>query len=143
MKLDVTFVLARILGPLLIAIGVAMITHPQRMIEGAADVLLNNGVRIMGAVLGLGVGLTIAVLNTRFSSITAILITLIGWLTLVRGALLLLAPEIARDAMLLAREYPTAIPIAGCVMALAGVWLAYAGYIAGVLRVESAPPKQR
>lgn len=141
MKLDITFVIARILGPLLIAIGIALITQPSAMLTSATEVLSNEGLRVMGGVLGLGIGLTLAVLHTRFDGVTAIIVTLLGWLTVARGALHLLAPSIARDAVLLAMENARVVPIVGCVLALLGVWLAYTGYIAGALRVDTATRK--
>lgn len=137
MKPDTTYILARILGPLLVAIGVALITQTGAMMTGAMDFLSTEGLRVVGAVMGIGIGLTLAVLHTRFDGITATLITLVGWVTLARGIMHLLAPSVARDLALIIMDNVRYVPIAGCVMALIGVWLAYAGYIAGTLRVET------
>lgn len=136
MKPDLTFLIARIVGPLLLAIGVALITQPQAILEGAADFLATEGLRILGSIVGMGLGLVLVVLHTRFDGLTATLVSLVGWVTLARGALHLLAPGPMREVLLFAVGNPGVVPVAGCAVALIGVWLAYAGYISGAVRAE-------
>lgn len=138
MKLDVTFVAARILGPLFVITGVALILHNDRL----ADILAgfdDSPLMAFAGFLTLLAGLAIVVLHPHWRGISAALVSLIGWLFVVRGAITLLAPWAVLDMALYVQANPNIVPIVGCVMALIGVWLAYAGYIAGTLRVEEPP----
>ena len=137
MKHDVTLIAARIIGPLCILAGVALITQSGRMIAAVSGFFGDSALLVFTAFVTLAMGLTLVVLHPRWNGITAALISLIGWLVVLRGAVLLLAPNLARETMGLLFANPTLVPIAGCVMALIGVWLAYTGFIAGTFRVET------
>ena len=54
----------------------------------------------------------------------------------IRGGIMLLAPDLILIAANFVDSQPQAIPIGGCVAALLGVWLTYTGYIAGMLRFD-------
>lgn len=137
MKHDITLLAARIVGPMLIALGVAFITQPARVMGAIGGFFEDQALTVFAAAATLAAGLTLVTLHRSWNSISAILISLIGVLLAARGALLLLAPVVAREIYFFVFANATLVPIAGCVMALAGVWLAYTGYIAGTLRVDS------
>jgi len=138
MKPDVTFILARIIGPLFAVAGVMLISQSARMRAMLSDFLGNDALMVVTGFTALAVGLILIALHQRWDSITAGIISVIGWLMLVRGAVLLLAPSLVRDAGVYVFTQPIIMPIAGCVVALVGVWLSYTGYIAGTLRAEGA-----
>jgi hypothetical protein len=142
MKPDTTLVAARILGPLLVVAGVLLITQPHRMLTALGGFLLNDALLILGAFVSLVLGLALVTFHQRWDSFTAIIISLIGWLMTVRGVVLLLLPDAIHQIADIIVRQPAIMPIAGCVMALLGVWLAYTGYIAGVLRVDTSPPRR-
>ncbi len=137
MKPDVTFILARIIGPLFAVAGVMLISQHARMRAMLGDFLGNDALMVLAGFTTLAVGLGLIALHQRWDTITAGIISVIGWLMLVRGALLLLAPALVRDAGVYVITQPIVMPIAGCVIALLGVWLSYTGYIAGTLRAEA------
>ncbi len=138
MQLDTTFVAARIVGPVFVAGGVALIAHNQRMIGAMGDMLDTAGLMALIGFVALTAGLTLVTLHRRWDSFTAILVSLIGWLAVLEGAAALVAPGLYREALIFLITNPNLVPIAGCVIALIGVWLSYAGYIAGVLRVDTS-----
>lgn len=138
MKPDTTFILARVLGPTLIAAGVLLITQADRVITAMLGFLGNDALLLFVGFLSLMIGLGLIALHQRWNSFSAIVISLLGWVFVARAALALFAPGFLRDGADFILANPMALPIAGCVTALIGVWLAYAGYIAGTLRVETA-----
>ena len=147
MKPDTTFILARILGPLLAVAGVMLISQHARMRAMMGDFLGDDALMAFAGFTMLALGLTLLALHQRWDSISAGIISVIGWLTLARGGVLLLAPGLVRDAayyvltqanITINDRVINIMPIAGCVIALIGVWLSYAGYIAGTLRAESS-----
>lgn len=138
MKPDVTFILARILGPVLIAGGVMLITQTTRIVSVMMGFLGNDTLLVFVAFLSLMVGLGLIALHNRWNSISAIIISVISWSFLVRGLLALFAPHWLHSGAQWILTNPLSLPIAGCVTALIGVWLSYAGYIAGTLRVDTS-----
>jgi len=138
MKPDITFMLARVLGPLLIAAGVMLITQTTRMVSAMMGVMADDGQLVLIGFLSLAIGLGLIVMHQRWSNFSAILISILGWAFLVRGLSALFAPQFLHAGAQWVLTTPQALPIAGCVAALLGVWLSYAGYIAGTLRVETA-----
>lgn len=138
MKPDTTFVLARVLGPVLIAAGVMLITQTHRVISVMMGFLANDPLLVFAGFLSLMIGLGLIVLHQRWSSFSAIVISVLGWAFVLRGVGALFAPQFLHRGAEFILATPMALPIVGCVTALIGVWLAYAGYIAGTLRVETA-----
>lgn len=138
-KPDTTYIAARILGPLLVVAGIMLITQNHRMMAALGSFMLNDAILMTGGFLSLIGGLVIVTLHNRYDSITAIIVSLIGWMMTLRGGVLLLAPTVITQAADIINRMPSLLPITGCVMALLGVFLSYTGYIAGTLRVETVP----
>lgn len=137
MKPDATFIIARVIGPLLIIGGVLLITQTARMLSAMTDFLASEALLLLAGLIDLILGLTLLALHQRWNSFSAVIISALGWIITIEGALLLLAPGLIQQLAGLLLTYAQALPILGCVLALIGVWLAYAGYIAGTLRVET------
>lgn len=139
MKPDTTFIAARIIGPLLVVAGVMLITQPHRMLAALSSFMLDPATFMLAGFVSLGAGLVLVVLHNRYDSITAVIVSAVGWLMTLRGGVILLAPSVVTSGAELVSRTPNFMPIVGCVMALLGVWLSYTGYIAGTLRVETSP----
>ncbi len=137
MKSDATFLIARVLGPLLIIGGVLLITQTARLLSAMTDFLASDALLLLAGMMDLVIGLSLIALHQRWNSFSAFIISAMAWIISIEGALLLLAPQVIQDAAGLFLAYAKALPILGCVLALIGVWLTYAGYIAGTLRVET------
>jgi hypothetical protein len=138
MRPDSTFVAARILGPLLVVSGIMLITQQHRMLTALGGFLLNDALLMLAAFFSLTCGLILVAFHQRFDSITAAIITILGWLMTARGVIILLVPDLVHDGAEIMMRVPNIMPITGCIMALLGVWLSYTGYIAGVLRVDTS-----
>lgn len=136
MKPDVTFILARVLGPVLILAGVLLITQTPRVINAMMGFLASDALMMFAGFLSLMIGLGLVALHQRWDGVSAILISVLGWMFVLRGAVALLAPQFLEQGAEWILANRIALPIAGCVTALIGVWLAYAGYIAGTMRVD-------
>ena len=139
MKPDSTFIAARIVGPLLVVAGVMLITQSHRMMAALGSFMLDPATFMLAGFLSLAAGLALLTLHNRYDSLTAIIVSAVGWLMALRGGVVLLAPTLVTTAADFISRTPNALPLVGCVMALLGVWLSYTGYIAGTLRVETPP----
>lgn len=141
MKLDTTLVAARILGPLFVMAGIVMITRPSRVITSIGGFLLNDSLMTMAGFVTLLLGLAVVTFHNRWDTIAAAFIGIIGWLLTARGAIMLVAPDLIQTSAEFVARQPTMIPIAGCVIALLGLWFTYTGFVAGMLRFD--PPSRR
>lgn len=136
MRLDPTLVAARILGPLFVLAGIFLILRPDRVIASIGGFLTDPSLMSLAAFVVLIVGLVLVTFHQRWGSFTAIVITLIGWLFVIRGGIMLLAPDLILESANFVESNRRSLPIAGCAAALLGVWLSYTGYIAGMLRFD-------
>src|SRR5262245_348910 len=121
---------ARILGPLMLAGGALMITQHSRIVSALDDVLETDAVLLIAAFVAIGTGLVILVLHPYWRGLTQVLISLIGLWSIARGAILLFAPGLAREAAVFLINAPQFLPVIGCAMALTGLWLVVYSFIA-------------
>jgi hypothetical protein len=119
---------ARILGPYLVIVGIAAIMRaPQMKIMLAEFSNISVATWITGAFVLL-VGLTIVALHQNWHGASAGLVSALGWLTLIKGALLLAMPGVstATAAFMIDRNGWWQ---AAMVLAIAlGIFLTYAGW---------------
>lgn len=126
-----TRTLARVIGPsmVIVAITVAVRAPGQGMADILASFFADPGlVWVTGSLLVVS-GVALIALHQDWSSAEAALISALGWLVTLRGTVLLVAPQwLARvaDAAMGARPV---VQIGFGVVALAGLWLSYVGWI--------------
>jgi uncharacterized membrane protein len=137
MQLDSTFVAARIIGPTMIAGGVVLISYSDATISALGDFQTSDGLFLFASLFWTMCGLTVVTLHRRWDGFTAALVGLLGVLTVAQGLFCLMAPEMARGVLHFVLVNNRLVPIIGCALALIGVWLAYAGYISGIFRVDT------
>lgn len=124
-----TLILARIIGPLLLAMGLAVVIRPSVFI-GVVDSFAADAVTpLTWGFLALLLGLVVLAFHRLWNSWLEITITVIGVVSVVRGLILLFIPTqaiaVARDLLGTA---PAVVMLAAVIAALLGVWLAYVGY---------------
>jgi hypothetical protein len=123
-----TKTMARVLGPVMLVMGGAVALRAETMptlVEGLvndAPLLLITGafVLVLGAVM---IGA-----HNVWNSPAAIVVSLLGWITLVRGALVLLAPNVVATIAPFVVHVSPAILAIGLVLALLGLWLGFVGW---------------
>ena len=88
-----TSYLARLLGLFCIVAGLAMIGRRQEMV-GAVDALTHNPtLLLLAGLIALGIGLAMVLAHNLWSGgFLPVVVTLIGWLILLRGVVLLFLP---------------------------------------------------
>lgn len=138
MRHDTTLVLARIIGPVLVAAGIMLITQPDRMLTALGGYLLNDSLVILSAFVSLILGLCVVTFHPRWDTVSGIFISLIGYGLAVRGVILIFAPQLMHEGAMFITTQRHVFPITGCALALLGVWLTYVGYISGTLRVDAS-----
>ncbi|HWA00297.1 MAG TPA: hypothetical protein VG841_08280 [Caulobacterales bacterium] len=123
-----TLIAARVLGPLLLAFGIAMIAQRQRMLAVIEGFIDDDNLLVLGGALSLLIGLVIVALHDGWRGFTQIVVSVLGWFSVIRGAAVLFAPNLVRTAAANVLVNPQIVPIVGCLLALLGLWLSFVGF---------------
>jgi len=122
--------LARLLGPLLLLPGIGMLANPRVFRAMASEVVGNVTLIYLFGLIDFAAGLAIVQTHNVWVPNWRVLITLLGWLMLVRGAARILftdrVMEFAKTIVRNKRIYP----ISGAVVGVLGLVLCYFGYLA-------------
>jgi len=121
--------IAKLLGPIFLVIGLGLFANRQAYRTMAEQFLHSPPLVYLSGVMALLGGLAIVLTHDVWTFDWRILVTLIGWLALVRGALRIVLPEwsMAMAAKMVARDD---VLLGGTVAAiLIGVILSFYGYL--------------
>jgi hypothetical protein len=121
--------LARLIGPALAIIGLSMLGNAQGYLDIATGIIGDGALLYFAAVLGLIAGIALVLSHNVWVADWRVIITLIGWLTVIESAAWILAPKtLARlYAPLLVPAMPLTVGIVALLVAAA---LCYFGYFA-------------
>ena len=88
-----TLTLAKAYGVYMIAIGLSGLTAPDRWRMMMEDFQKSPGLTYLTAVLVFGFGLAMVILHGLWTDPLAIVVSLFGWVALLKGVLLMAAPD--------------------------------------------------
>lgn len=83
--MELTILLAKIIGSYMIIVGMALLLHKSFFLTGISSFRGNKESRLILAVIDVLIGLVIVYVYTDWSTLPSVLITLVGWVTLLRG----------------------------------------------------------
>ena len=121
--------LARLLGPLFLIVGASVLFNPGAFRALAAEVIRSVTLVYLFGLMDFAAGLAIVLTHNVWVLHWPVLVTLVGWLLLIRGAVRVLLPEtIMRYAAKLIGNKQL-IATAGVVSGLIGLVFCYYGYV--------------
>jgi hypothetical protein len=131
-----TIFLARLIGLFALAVGLSELAHKQAMVEIATALTRDPPLLFLLSLLGLLAGLAMVLAHNVWSGgPLPVVLTLFGWILLVRGALLLLlSPDAVAGLIDFVRFEQLFYLYAGITLVL-GAYLTWAGFWA------SPPPR--
>jgi hypothetical protein len=127
--------LARLIGPVLITVGIALIFNSDTYRYMAEQFLVSYALIYVAGVIALFAGLAIVNLHNYWHWKWPVIITVLGWMSVIGGAIRILVPQegqIVGTAIVGAKMWPG---IPGIVMLFFGLWLFYEGYLAHRFRI--------
>ncbi len=129
-----TAILARVIGPIMAIMGLAIVVRPGFFVRAVDAFAADPLAPLVWGFIALTMGLTILAFHQRWRGAVAIAITLIGWLLVVRGVVLLFVVDqlIGFVRSTLAAS-PQMLVVPGAVMILIGAWLSFAGFRARIV----------
>ena len=130
--------LARLIGPVLVTVGIALIFNSETYRYMAEQFLVSYALIYVAGVIALFAGLAIINLHNIWEWKWPVIITVLGWLAVIGGAVRILIPQegqIMGTAIVGLNIWPG---IPGLIMLGFGLWLFYEGYLAHTLRARRA-----
>jgi hypothetical protein len=120
--------LAKLIGPILVISAIGMLIN-RKSFEAIADEILRSHllVFVFGAI-DLGLGLAIVLTHNVWAADWRIIITLLGWLMIVRGAARILIPAQVKEFGTKFVKNQSAITTSFAVVLVLGLILSYFGY---------------
>lgn len=137
--MNISRLLARLIGPLFLAIGVGLFLNSVVYQTMAQEFLRSVPLIYLSGLLTLLAGLAIVNFHNLWVGDWRVVITVFGWLAVVGGAVRLILPQAVQAVGGTMLASNTAQMIGGAVVFALGAWLTYAGYF----EKNSAPPKKR
>jgi len=122
--------LARLIGPALLVVGVGILLNQNYYRGMTKEFVASRPLFYLASIIGVLAGLAIVLVHNVWVLNWRVLITLFGWINLIRGALSILLPEQSfayGGRMMAGKNMPM---IAGAVALLIGLTLSYFGYVA-------------
>jgi hypothetical protein len=128
--MQVSVFLARLLGPLLLLPGVGLLVNPRVFRTMATEVVGSITLVYLFGLFDFAAGLAIVLVHNVWTVNWRVLITLIGWLLLIRGAARILITDTLMDYAKTVIRNKQLYPVSGGVLVILGLVLCYFGYMA-------------
>ena len=125
-----TVFLSRLIGLYCILIALSMIPRRQAFVETVTALLQNAPMILILGVITLAAGLAMVLAHNVWSGgVLVVMVTLIGWLTLIKGLLFLFLPPKMESGLFLGQlHYPQLFYLYAAISFVLGVCLTYGGF---------------
>ncbi len=122
--------IARLLGPIFLVVGAALISRPEAFRALLREFVASGVLMYLAGFLGLLGALALIIVHNVWALDWRLLITLIGWATLVRALATIFRPQAIVSIADRLIEYKGAFPAAAAIDLIVGALLSYFGYLA-------------
>jgi hypothetical protein len=124
-----TVFLARLIGLFCLVVSVAMFLHKQAMVEMLTAMVRDRPLVFILAMLGSLAGLAMVLAhNVWAGGALPIVVTLFGWILLIRGTILLLMPPDTLASLMDSLPFERLFHFSGGITLVVGLYLTYAGF---------------
>lgn len=120
--------IAKLLGPVIIAVAVPMIATPVKLQETTKRFLADSPLVLITGVLVMIAGLSIVNTHNIWQWNWTVVITLFGWALIISGVSRIVAPTVVYKVGSLMMDRPVFTRIAGAFWAFLGIFLTFKGY---------------
>ena len=140
--MDTSLFLARMIGPVLLAIGVALLINQASVREMAAEFLGSKALVFMSGVLSLLAGLAIVLTHNVWDASWPVAITLLGWVMAIGGVFRIVFPDSVKSMGSGLLASPALLTVSGVAYGLLGAAFCYLGLFRGLTRRPCAGPRE-
>ena len=129
--MDTSIFIAKLIGPILLVVGAGVLISRAAYSEAADEAIRSRALLYIFGGIGFAAGLAIVLTHNVWVWGWPVIITILGWLMMVRGALRILFPQQVADlGAKVLQSSPSLLPIGGFVVLVIGAVLSYFGYFA-------------
>jgi len=129
--MDISIFLAKSIGLYLVIISVGMILNGNKLKPAIREILKNPALVLFSGILALIIGILMIVAHNIWVKDWRVIITVLGWLTLIKGASRLFFPDYVINATTKWVEHKVAYYVTMFLTLLLGFILLYFGYFQG------------
>jgi hypothetical protein len=123
-----TEILARIFGLYMLAAGIGLVINRDAFVNMIAELRQQAMVPFMAGVMAFAVGAVTLSIHEDWSNGLAIVVTLIGWLSLIKGIVLLAVPKLSLSLGDAFATSPSMVVVWGSIVAVLGAVLLFVGF---------------
>jgi hypothetical protein len=120
--------LAKLIGPLLLAVGIGIFVNGAIYRMLADEFLRSRALIYLSGLLTMTAGLAIVLTHSVWRADWPVLITILGWLAVIGGAIRIICPQGTEKMGRAVLTSPNGLPIAGGVWVVLGLILSFFGY---------------
>jgi hypothetical protein len=121
--------LARLIGPVMLVIGLAVFANQRAFRDMAEEFLASRALLFLSGMLIMPMGLAIVLTHNIWAADWRVLITLFGWLNAIGGAVRLAAPDTVMRTGLAMLRRPYFTPIAAAIWVVLGLLFCLFGFL--------------
>lgn len=120
--------IAGLMGPVLLAMGIAMLFRRHVFPVMASQVTQDYGLIFLSGILLLLSGIAIVRVHNIWAASWEVIITVLGWLAVVSGLMRMWFPDSAAAIVMAVGDISSIVGVAGLVMLVLGAFLSFKGY---------------
>lgn len=128
--METSLFLAKLIGPVLIVIGVGLLLKQTEFREMATDFLSSRALIFVSGLLTLVTGLAIVLTHNVWEFNWPVIITILGWLSVFGGVFRILFPDSVQSMGTSMLDKPAMMTVSGAIQIVLGLWLCFVGYMA-------------
>ncbi len=126
--METSILLARIVGPVFIIIVIGLLVNLKNYQGVMRDFAESPGLRYLGAVIALVFGMLIVLFHNVWAVQWSLVITILGWISLIKGAVLIIFPEMMTRLSDRYARSTTALRVHAVIILIIGVFLTVMGF---------------
>jgi hypothetical protein len=127
--MDTSILLARILGICFLVISVGILANLKYYTNYSQNLVKDPMLITTTALIDLTIGAALIGSHNHWAASWIVIVTIIGWLIFVRGAVRLLIPQFVLKMGPKIVRHPNLLTGASCLFLLIGLFLSYKGFI--------------
>lgn len=123
-----SLLLARLIGPYIILVGIAVLLNIKIFQQIMDDFLKSPALTYITGLITFSIGLAIVLFHNIWEADWRIIITLFGWMALIKGAWLVILPQTLSKTAKIFLKNTKLLVIPWSIMILIGILLSFKGY---------------
>ena len=128
--MDTSLFLARLIGPIFVVLAIGLLVRQDSLRAMASDFISSRPLVFLTGFLTLLGGLALVNTHNVWEAGWPVIITILGWLSVIGGVARMLFPETVMGIGEKMLKDKTILTVAGAAEGLLGLWLCYVGYLA-------------